>query len=286
VDGLYQQQLKGTDSVALSRSSNVVSALTLDHYFEYLGGMTMAIRDTTGRSPETYVSDVRDAVRASMLTAEQALRNDMRTKYWNPKWIIALQQEGFSGAAEISETTKNLFGWQVTKPEAIGDDVWDTVERIYVQDSLKLGMREWFDASNPYAYQSMTATMLEAARKGYWKASQEQLARVSTEYARSVAKHGPAGDIRTTGNEQFQQYLSRQLQAPGNIEGGLLLSRYRTAVERASGSGRLVVAGQRLMKQMSYESTQHAVRYSLLTLVSLCGVAALFYLGWKRRTRA
>jgi cobaltochelatase CobN len=286
VDGLYQQQLKGTDSVALSRSSNVVSALTLDHYFEYLGGMTMAIRDTTGKSPETYVSDVRDAERATMLTAEQALRNDMRTKYWNPKWIQALQQEGFSGAAEIAETTKNLFGWQVTKPEAIGDDVWDTVEQIYVQDSLKLGLSEWFDSTNPYAYQSVTATMLEAARKGYWKASSEQLARVSAAYARSVASHGHAGDSRTTDNESFQQYLRRQLQAPGNIEGRILVSRYQEAVERASGAGRLVVAGQRLVKDMSSPQSRQAVRYSALAMATLCGLGALFYLGWKRRTRA
>ncbi|MBL8174483.1 MAG: cobaltochelatase subunit CobN, partial [Bryobacterales bacterium] len=108
VPRLYEQQLKGTDSVALSRSSNVSSALTLDHYFEYLGGMTMAIRDTTGTSPETYVSDVRDAKRAQMLTARQALTNDMRTKFFNPKWIAALQKEGFSGAVEMRETTKNL----------------------------------------------------------------------------------------------------------------------------------------------------------------------------------
>lgn len=37
VPKLYEQQLRGTDSVALTRSSNVTSALTLDHYFEYLG---------------------------------------------------------------------------------------------------------------------------------------------------------------------------------------------------------------------------------------------------------
>lgn len=286
VPKLYEQQLKSTDAVALSRSSNVVSALTLDHYFEYLGGMTMAIRDTTGKSPETYVSDVRDASRATMLTAQQALRNDMRTKYWNPKWIGAQQQEGFSGAAEIAETTKNLFGWQVTKPEAIGDDVWDTVEQIYVEDSLKLGIREWFDQKNPYAYQSTTAILLESARKGYWNPSQEVLQRVANEYAQSVARHGHAGDSRTTDNSAFQSFLNRQLNAPGNVTGMQLSKSYQQSLDKSAGvAGKLLVAGQRLAREAASPQTQSLVRYSTMSIATIAALATLFYFGLRRRNR-
>jgi len=286
VPKLYEQQLKATDAVALSRSSNVVSALTLDHYFEYLGGMTMAIRDTTGKSPETYVSDVRDASRASMLTAQQALRNDMRTKYWNPKWISAQQKEGFSGAAEIAETTKNLFGWQVTKPEAIGDDVWDTVEQIYVEDSLKLGVRQWFDEKNPYAYQSTTAILLESARKGYWRPSKEVLERVANEYAQSVARHGHAGDSRTTDNTAFQSFLNQQLNAPGNVSGIQLSRSYQQSMDKSSGvAGKLLVAGQRLAREASSPQTQTIVRYSTLSIATIAALATIFYFGVRRRNR-
>jgi cobaltochelatase CobN len=286
VPKLYEQQLKSTDAVALSRSSNVVSALTLDHYFEYLGGMTMAIRDTTGKSPETYVTDVRDASRASMLTAQQALRNDMRTKYWNPKWISAQQKEGFSGAAEIAETTKNLFGWQVTKPEAIGDDVWDTVEQIYVADSLKLGIREWFDEKNPYAYQSTTAILLESARKGYWNPSQEVLERVANEYAQSVARHGHAGDSRTTDNTAFQAFLLKQLNAPGNLSGIQLSKSYQQSLDKSSGiAGKLLVAGQLLVREAVSPKTQNLVRHSTSIAAGLLMLATLFYFGVRRRIR-
>ncbi len=283
---LYEQQLKATDAVALSRSSNVVSALSLDHYFEYLGGMTMAIRDTTGASPETYVSDVRDASRAKMLTAQQALRNDMRTQFWNPKWIAAQQKEGFSGAAEIAETTKNLFGWQVTKPEAIGDDVWATVEQIYVADSLKLGIREWFDKHNPYAYQSTTAILLESARKGYWNPSREVLERLANEYASSVARHGHAGDARTTDNAAFHAFLNQQLNAPGNVTGLSLSQAYQAALDRASGAaGQLLVTGQRLAREAASPQTQNLVRYSGLSLAAIAALALLFHFGLRRRNR-
>ncbi len=285
VPNLYKQQLRGTDSVALSRSSNVSSALTLDHYFEYLGGMTMAVRDTTGTSPQTYVSDVRDAARARMLTAQQALTNDMRTKFFNPKWIASLQKEGFSGAVEMRETAKNMFGWQVTKPEAIQPHMWDEVERIYVEDSLGLKLPEWFDEKNPFAYQEMTATMLETARKGYWKPSPEVLEKLAAEYARSVAKHGPAGVSRLNDNAAFETYLAAQLNAPGNEKGRLLSSDYRKAMERSAGSAKVLVAGQKLMKQMASPQTQAVVRYSATTAGVLLALAAIFHYGFRRRTR-
>ncbi|MBS1824512.1 MAG: cobaltochelatase subunit CobN [Acidobacteria bacterium] len=285
VPKLYEQQLKGTDSVALSRSSNVSSALTLDHYFEYLGGMTMAIRDTTGTSPETYVSDVRDAKRAVMLTAQQALTNDMRTKFFNPKWITSLQKEGFSGAVEMRETTKNMFGWQVTKPEAIQPHMWDEVEKIYVEDSLQLNLPKWFDEKNPFAYQEMTATMLETARKGYWKPSKEVLEKLAKEYAQSVAKHGPAGATRLNDNAAFETYLTQQLNAPGNQEGILLSSNYRKAMERSTGSSKVLVAGQRLVKEMASAQTQDVVRYSATTAGVVLALGAIFHFGFRRRTR-
>lgn len=284
---VYEQQLKGTDSVALSRSSNVSSALGLDHYFEYLGGMTMAIRDTTGTSPETYVTDVRDAKRATMLTAQQALANDMRTKFFNRKWVEGLKNEGFAGAVEMRETAKNMFGWQVTKPESIRGDQWDEVERIYVEDSLGLGLKEWFDEKNPYAYQEMTAIMLETARKGYWKPSKEVLERLANEYAKSVAKHGPSGASRLNDNAAFEGYLKEQLNAPGNVTGIQLTSAYQQVLEKsAGGAANMMVAGQKLVREMASQQTQSIVRYSALTVAAIAAMAALFHFGFRNRTRS
>lgn len=249
VEGLYKQALAGTDAVSLSRSTNVISPLTLDHYFEYLGGMTMAVRDTTGTSPETYVSDVRDVERGRLETVRETLTRDLRGKYWNQRWISEQQEEGFSGAVQISQTATNLFGWQVTKPEAIDDYVWDEVERVYVEDSLELGLPEWFDQENPYALQNVTAVLIEAARKGYWNADQETLRRVANEYARSVADHGPAGDSRTVDNAAFQEFLGQALTAPGNVEGATILTSYRSSVDRSAGlAGAEIVQGRRLVR--------------------------------------
>ncbi|MGB9611668.1 MAG: cobaltochelatase subunit CobN, partial [Bryobacteraceae bacterium] len=70
IEGLYRVQLQSTDAVALSQSSTQTGALSLDHYFEYLGGMTAAVREATGRDPSTYLSDVRDPGAAGMIPVE------------------------------------------------------------------------------------------------------------------------------------------------------------------------------------------------------------------------
>ncbi len=284
VPGLYKAHLAGTDAVTLSRSSNMYGALTLDHYFEYLGGMTMAVRETTGKEPETYLSDVRDPAQSSMLTAQQALRAELRTKFWNPAWIAAQQKENFSGAVEIAKITSNLFGWQVSKPNAIAPDVWDTVEQIYVQDSLKLNLRNWFSQHNPYAWQSLTATLLETARKGYWKPSAEVLQRLAQAYAESVAQHGHAGDVRTTDNAAFQAFVEKQLISSAAPNPARLLREWKTAVQRSSGGeAAMQVAGRKLVREILSPRAQSAVRISALTLLVLGAIAAFIRFGLARR---
>jgi len=57
-----------------------------------------------------------------------------------------------------------------------------------------------FSEKHPYIYQSMTARMLEATRKGYWDAPDDVLETLVSEYAQSVVENGPACCHHTCGN--------------------------------------------------------------------------------------
>lgn len=271
----YRQHLGRTDAVTLSRSTNVVGALTLDHYFEYLGGMTMAIRDTTGISPETYLADVRSASKPRIETAREALMRGLRGKFWNPKWIRELQGEGFSGAVEIAQTTTNLFGWQVTKPEAVGSSIWERVHAVYVEDSLGLGLAEWFDSVNPFAYQEVLAVLAETARKGYWQTDTETLTDLALRYARSLERHGASGSIRTTGNSPLEEFMELRVATSTHSE---LVPVLRDAL-RDGVSTR--VEGRRLVEQVPQRTAEG------LQLTPEAGWAALglllgaFWVGWR-----
>jgi cobaltochelatase CobN len=246
--------------------------------------MTMAVRDLDGRSPETYIADVRDVERPAMETLTETLTRDLRGKFWNPRWIRGQQEEGFSGAVEISQTATNLFGWQVTRPESVAGHVWDEVYRVYVEDSLSLDLPQWFDRENPYAFQNVAAILLESARKGFWNPAPEVLRKVANEYARSVGLHGPAGDARTSGNAPFQVFLSEQLRAPDNLEGLQLTSLYDKALAKsldATGNTQ-VVEGRKLVAE-SEDAPQPVRGRSAATAVALLIGAGVFLLGLRRR---
>ncbi|GIU73308.1 MAG: cobaltochelatase subunit CobN [Bryobacteraceae bacterium] len=283
IEGLYRAQLQGTDAVTLSRSSTQTGALTLDHYFEFLGGMTAAVREATGKDPSTYLSDVRDPGAAGMIPVEQALRVELRTRIWNPAWLRAQQKEGFSGAVEVVKVVDNLYGWQVSKPASVTPDVWARVEDVLVNDSQRLGLREWFDQNNPWAWQSITAVLLESARQGYWKPSQEVLARVAEAYASSVARHGVSGDGRTTDNAALQSFVQKTLQALPGAEGQRLTTRWQDALTRSSGAAKaLAVTGQRLAREAAAAPAREAARYSALAVVVVAALVVLLRHGFLR----
>ena len=272
----YRQQLRRTDAVTLSRSTNVVGALTLDHYFEYLGGMTMAVKDTTGTVPETYLADVRDPNSARMETAREALARGLRGKFWNPKWIRELQSEGFSGAVEIAQTATNLFGWNVTKPDAIGSATWERVHSVYVQDALGLHLPAWFDSENPFAHQELLAVLIEAARKGFWNPSQKALEDLVLDYAQSLDRHGASGSVRTTGNRPFEEFVEVGIVASDRPQlAAVVRDRLRDGSVPHVEGRRLVEPGVAVV-----EPVHLRVEAAVAALSVLAGV---FLLGWRRR---
>jgi cobaltochelatase CobN len=57
--------------------------------------------------------------------------------------------------------------------DAVGADKWQEVFEVYVKDKYEMDLTKFFDAHNPWAYQSLTARMLEAVRKGYWQPDEQ-----------------------------------------------------------------------------------------------------------------
>ena len=273
----YRQQLRHTDAVTLSRSTNVVGALTLDHYFEYLGGMTMAVRDTTGAEPETYMADVRDPEQARMETARESLAKGLRGKFWNPKWIRGLQAEGFSGAVEIAQTATNLFGWQIAKPEVVSSADWDRVHAVYVEDALELGLPEWFDTANPFAYQELAAVLVEAARKGFWNPSRRALDALAVQYARSLDHHGASGSVRTTGNRPLEEFLEVRLAASSQPHLAAVLR------DQLRDGPSPLVEGQKLVNAAPSTGIDPARAPTRALAAALGILVAIFVLGWRRK---
>ncbi|WP_367394696.1 cobaltochelatase subunit CobN [Cupriavidus sp. Agwp_2] len=211
---LYAENLKGVDGALLARSSNLYGMLTTDDPFQYLGGIGLAVRHLTGKAPELLISNLRDASNARTETAASFLASELRTRYFHPGWIEGMKAEGYSGALNVLDTVNNFWGWTAVSPEIVRDDQWTEFAEVYVNDKHKLGLNEWFEKNAPQAQAQVIERMLEAARKGYWKADDRLLKTLAQRYEDLAQRH----DI-VSNNRAFNQYLKQQVpaqtQAPG-----------------------------------------------------------------------
>lgn len=236
-EGLYDAAISGTETIVRSWSSNMMSPLSNHHVYEYLGGLSMAIADANGGvEPTAWIADVRNASGVEMREFQEVLRMDYRTQLFNEAWIKGMMGNGYAGAGQIAELTKNTFGWSVTRPNDVDNFIWNEIAAIYVQDKYELGMQQWFDQSNPHALQELAATLLEAHRKGMWDADAQTLAEVTETYVESVAEHGASAGLVTGGNEALSQHVQGIFDAPGSTIAPEQFSRYQAQLAKSRGS--------------------------------------------------
>jgi cobaltochelatase CobN len=126
-----------------------------------------------------------------------------------------MQKEGYAGAAHMREFVEYLWGWDATATETVDDAMWKDVFDTYVEDKYKLGMKSFFEQKSPFAFQDMTARMLETVRKGYWHADASTLKTLLSEYVESVDKHGINCTEVSCANPQLMEYVIEQAKAAG-----------------------------------------------------------------------
>jgi len=202
---LYAENLKGVQAAALSRTSNLYGMLTTDDPFQYLGGVSLAVRHLTGKSPELYISNLRETASPKAQTASEFLARELRTRQFHPGWIEGMQREGYSGSTEMLDSINNFWGWQVTAPDIVRADQWQEFADVYVRDKYRLGLKDWFERANPAALAQMMERMLEAVRKDYWKPDAATVRELARRYMDLAARH----DVRTD-NDKLRRFAVRE----------------------------------------------------------------------------
>ena len=207
----FEAALTGTDAVVQPRQSNTWGALSLDHVYEFMGGLNLAVRKVTGKEPDAYLSDYRNRNRNRMQEIKEAVGVEGRTTILNPNYIREKMKGGSGAAATLATTVRNTYGWNVMKSEAIDDALWNEIYDVYVQDKHRLGIHEFFERESPAALQEMTAVMLETVRKGMWKASAEQVEKLASLHTRLVNDYRPACSEFVCDNAKLQAFVKEHL---------------------------------------------------------------------------
>lgn len=175
---VLQNLLKTTDRVVQEIDSVEYGLTDIQEYYANTGALKRAAMVARGGKPvgcsivETFGKQVQPK------ELEEVLRLEYRSKLLNPRWAMAMADQGSGGAYEISQRMTAMVGWGATVNFA-EDWVWDQAADTYVMDEA---MAEKLRKNNPQAFSNVVRRMIEAAGRGMWKANPETLAKLQELY--------------------------------------------------------------------------------------------------------
>ena len=176
-DKIYRKLLSKVDIVSQIRSHHAYEAIDLDHYYEFFGGASKAVEVTSGKKPEMYYSD---STKEFILTesVEKTIRRGVRTRVLNPKWIDEMLKHEYHGAQHIRDRVEYVFAFAATTG-AVDNWIFGSIAERYIFDEE---MRKRLAENNAFATTEMINRLLEANKRSYWDASEEEINKLKQAY--------------------------------------------------------------------------------------------------------
>lgn len=88
-EGVFKAGLLNTDVVLHSRTSNTVGPLFLDHIYEFMGGLSTAVKKVTGKDPQGLFADMRNLGQNRIVDLKEAIWTEARSTLLNPGYIAS-----------------------------------------------------------------------------------------------------------------------------------------------------------------------------------------------------
>ena len=233
-EDLLAENLKGVAATVHTSSSALYGTMDNDDVYQYLGGLSLAVEKETGTRPDVLMTRQNRPDSLTVEGIDKTIGRELRSRYINPKWIEAMKKEDYAGARQMSNFVEYMWGWQVTVPHSVKEASWQQTYDVYVNDSLDLDLKEFFNEANPWAYQSLTARMLESVRKGYWQADESITKNLAKEYAVNVVEKGVACCDHTCNNPLLNQMVVTLISMPGVLSPEMV-EKFTIAMEEAVG---------------------------------------------------
>ena len=235
----FDAALDGIRRTYHGRASNLYGLLDNNDAFDYLGGLSLAVEGRTGRPPEALILQHAEPGRAEVEPLTTALLGELRGRFLNPAWLKPLMDHGYAGARTMgTEFLENLWGWQVTRPDLVGNWAWDEVKAVYFDDKQKLGLPQFLgQGHNAHVKAQMLAIFMVAAEKGFWKTDAATIKQLGGELARLVASNGLPGSGHTAPDHPMWRWLAPQLEAGEAQALGATLAKARGEMVAAATGG-------------------------------------------------
>ena len=277
-DFAFEAALTRTDVVVQPRQSNTWGVLSLDHVYEFMGGMNLAVRNVTGKDPDAYIADYRNRNKVKMQEVKEAIGVESRTTILNPTYIKEKMKGGAGDASGIADVIRNTYGWNVMKPDVIDDEFWNDIYDTYIEDKHNIRTKDYFTSVNPAALEEITAVMLETARKGMWKASDRQIASLARLHTEVVNEYQPSCSGFVCNNSALRDFISSKADASSAAAYNKSIGDIRA--ENSNGNDGMVMQKDELN---SIKETTNRISGGLVVVLVVVSLLIVFAIIKRRR---
>ena len=175
---IFEANLKKVDILSQVRNTADYSIIDLNHYYEFFGGLSKAIENIKGAKPLMLVTD---STASAIYTddARKAIEIGVRTRLLNPKYFNDILKHKVHGAQHIARQMENLIGLAATTKQ-VGTWIFEEVKDTYLDNQRIFSLLK---ENNQFAAMDIIKRLLEAEKRGYWQAKEEDLEQVTKLYS-------------------------------------------------------------------------------------------------------
>lgn len=161
----FEQRLKQMQIVLHNQDNREHDLLDSDDYYQFQGGLTVAVRALSGKNPQTYFGDNSIPENPKIRQLKSEIARVYRSRVVNPKWIAGVMRHGYKGAFEMAATVDYLFAYDATA-NCVEDFMYRGITEAYLFDPT---VQKFIQEKNPWALRDMAERMLEAHQRGFWQ---------------------------------------------------------------------------------------------------------------------
>ncbi len=162
---LLDRRLASTEAVLHNQDNREHDLLDSDDYYQFEGGLALAVRHLSGRAPAVYHNDHSQPDRPRIRTLREEIGRVVRGRAANPRWIAGVMRHGYKGAAEIAATVDYLYAFAATA-RAVDDTHFEALYDAYLGDDA---VRGFIAANNAPALGEISRRFIEAIDRGLWR---------------------------------------------------------------------------------------------------------------------
>jgi cobaltochelatase CobN len=161
----FATRLAEVEAIAQNQDNREHDLLDSDDYYQFEGGLAVAVSHLSGTRPAVYHNDHSRPESPKIRSLREEVARIVRARVVNPKWIRGVMRHGYKGAFEMTATVDYLFAFQATAG-VVADHHFDAVFEAYLVDPK---VAEFLERSNPAAQRDIAERLLEAIERGLWQ---------------------------------------------------------------------------------------------------------------------